>query len=65
MKRFFCMFAFIFSVLSMKAGDTTKIVNIFKDEKVSKIAENMDAEIDIVSNIAEGISRSSTKNKIY
>ena len=47
MKRFLCMFAFMLSVLSMKAGDITKIVNIFNEGKVSEIAENMDAEVDI------------------
>jgi len=47
MKRFFCMFAFMLSVLSMEAGDITKIVNIFKEGKVSGNDTNMDAEVDI------------------
>ena len=47
MKRFFCMFAFMLSVLSVEAGDITKIVNIFKEGKVSNNDENMDAEVDI------------------
>jgi hypothetical protein len=41
------MFAFMLSVLSMEAGDITKIVNIFKEGKVSGNDTNMDAEVDI------------------
>ena len=47
MKRFFCMFAFMLSVLSVEAGDITKIVNIFKEGKVSENDTNMDTEVDI------------------
>ena len=46
-KIMICMFAFMLSVLSMKAGDITKIVNIFKEGKVSDSAANMDTEVDI------------------
>ena len=41
------MFAFMLSVLSMEAGDITKIVNIFKEAKALDNAENMDTEVDI------------------
>ena len=47
MKKFVCMFAFMLSVLSMEAGDITKIVNVFKEGKASEVAGNMDAEVDI------------------
>ena len=49
MKRIICMFAFMLSVLSMEAGDITKIVNIFKEGKVSDSANNMDTEVDIAT----------------
>jgi hypothetical protein len=41
------MFAFMLSVLSMEAGDITKIVNIFTEGKAADSAGNMDAEVDI------------------
>ena len=47
MKRFFYMFAFMLLVLSVEAGDITKIVNIFKEGKAADSAGNMDAEVDI------------------
>jgi hypothetical protein len=47
MKRMICLFAFMLSVLSMEAGDITKIVNIFNEGKVSGGAGIMDAEVDI------------------
>jgi len=42
-----CMFALMLSVLSMKAGDITKIVNIFKEGKATESAGLMDREVDI------------------
>ena len=47
MKRMICMLAFIFSVLSMQAGDITMIVNIFKEGKVADSTAIMDTEVDI------------------
>ena len=47
MKKIICMFAFILSVLSMEAGDITKIVTIFKEAKVADNAGSMDTEVDI------------------
>ena len=47
MKRFFYMFAFMLLVVSVEAGDITKIVNIFKEGKVSENDTNMDTEVDI------------------
>ena len=57
MKRFFCTFAFMLSVLSMEAGDITKIVNIFTEGKVSANDTNMDAEVDIA---VPGITKKTT-----
>ena len=47
MKKIVCMLAFVLSVLSVEAGDITKIVNIFKEGKASGSAGNMDVEVDI------------------
>ena len=47
MKRIICMFAFMLSVLSMEAGDITKIVNIFKEGKMAENDTIMDTEVDI------------------
>jgi hypothetical protein len=47
MKRFFCTFAFMLSVLSMEAGDITKIVNIFTEGNAAGSAGNMDTEVDM------------------
>ena len=47
MKKIVCMFALMLSVLSMEAGDITKIVTIFKEAKVVENTGSMDTEVDI------------------
>jgi len=47
MKKVACTLAFMLLVLSVEAGDITKIVNIFKEGKASGSAVIMDEEVDI------------------
>ena len=47
MRKITCILVFILSVLSIYAADITMIVNVFKEGNASKIAQNMDTEVDI------------------
>lgn len=47
MKRLFITFAFVLSVLSLKAADITHISNAFKEGNASSLTVIMDTEVDL------------------